>query len=220
MTTKSLAIFFIVVLTLVNAEKGYPERLSDSDTQLTVQQYGRHPGEVFDFNVLLGGNIEKPPFTLGLFVEGNGVYDELQCPMMSEEEVKQLRVKNKHDVFASVLPKESYAVLCKKSEPGSMIVIKDGQCKRRTYNKKDPRLAPSEEVVTGLACSRAAREIERTIPGSHIKLKEDADDLISRVVRVVGSIFFTLAGWRDAIGQCLSEEEKSQNEKPTISPFG
>ncbi|XP_054277196.1 uncharacterized protein LOC128996108 [Macrosteles quadrilineatus] len=220
MTTKILAIFVIVVLTLVNAEKGYPERLSDSDTQLTVQQFGRHPGEVFDFNILLGGNIEKPPFILGLFVEGNGVYDELQCPMTSEEEVKQLKVKNRHDVFASVLPKESYAVLCKKSEPGSMIVIKDGQCKRRTYSKEDPRLAPSEEVVTGLACSRAAREIERTIPGSHIKLKENSNGLIGGVVWVVESIFFTLAGWCSAIGRWLSHEEKSQNEKPTISPFG
>ncbi|XP_054279201.1 mucin-2-like [Macrosteles quadrilineatus] len=163
-----LVVCLILSVTLTNAN--YPKRLSDPETDLPVQEYEKHNGDVVDYKILLGGNIERPPYILALFVESSVVYDEFQCHVTSEEEVEQLRVNQRDGVFASVLPTENYAVLCKKNEPGSMMVIKDGECRRRKYNQNDLRLAPSEEVVTGLKCCEAAREIASLIPGRHIEL--------------------------------------------------
>lgn len=116
-------------------------------------------GKLYKHNIILGGNIEKPPFTLAMFVDGNGAYDELQLQVNSLDEVRQLIILNKENKIIFNLPVHESSAISERAEPGVLVVIKQGKCTRKIYDKNNPTFKPTEENVSGDECEKIKEKV-------------------------------------------------------------
>lgn len=119
----------------------------------------KFPGEnrvtFSDGFVLIKKNI---PYTLGMYVRGNGIEDELHM-FVNPEEGTNLNVINCPDKIIFTALDDKLLAISEKTEPGTLTVIKNDRCIRNRYDGKNPRLKPTKEQVSNEECIEIKKEI-------------------------------------------------------------